>query len=110
MIKYIVVPERRMVKAILENTTYDACNKINKMMADTPFCVCSNKYLMPHQFVTEVFCDDRDEFNEEFGKARAKKIVLDNWRKSLNKRIDKFREDMLVLNGQVFETPEALEN
>lgn len=110
MIKYIVVPERRMVKAILENTTYDAYNKINKMLVDTPFCACSDKYLMPNHFVAEVLCDDRDEFDVEFGKRRAKKIILDNWRKSLNKRIAKFREDMLILNGKVFETPEELEN
>ena len=110
MIKYVVVPERRMVKAILENTTYDACNKINKMLRDTPFCACSNKYLMPNRFVVEVPCDERDEFDVEFGKRRAKKILLDNYHKSLDKKIAKFREDMLVLNGKVFETPEALEN
>ena len=110
MINYIVVPERRMVKAILEDTTYDAYNKIKKMLRDTPFCACSDKYLMPNRFIAEVICDERDEFNEEFGKARAKKIVMDNYHKSLDKRIAKFREDMLVLNGKVFEIPEALEN
>ena len=51
MIKYIIVPERRMVKAMLENTTYDACNKIDKMLRDTPFCAYSDKYLMPNRFV-----------------------------------------------------------
>ena len=110
MIKYIIIPERRMVKAILENTEYDACNKIAKMLRDTPFCAMSNKYLMPNRFVAEVPCDERDEWNEEFGKARAKKILLDNYHKSLDKKIAKFREDILVMNGKVFETPEALEN
>ena len=110
MIHYIVVPERRMVKAILENTTYDACNKIDKILRDTPFCACSNKYLMPNRFVVEVPCDERDEFDAEFGKRRAKKILLDNYHKSLDKKMAKFREDMRVLNGKVFETPEALEN
>ena len=110
MIKYIVIPERRMVKAILENTTYDAYNKINKMLVDTPFCACSDKYLMPSRFVATVPCDERDEFNEEFGKQRAKKILLDNYYKSLDKKIAKFREDALVFNGKVFETPKVLEN
>ena len=110
MIKYIIIPERRMVKAILENTEYDACNKIAKMLRDTPFCAMSNKYLMPNRFVAEVPCDERDEWNEEFGKTRAKKILLDNYHKSLDKKIAKFREDILVMNGKVFETPEALEN
>jgi hypothetical protein len=109
-IKYVVVPERRMVKAMLENCEYDAYNKINKMLGDTPFCVCSDKYLMKNRFVVELYCDERDEFNEEFGKKRAKKILLDNYYKSLDKKIAKFREDALIFNGKVFETPKALEN
>ena len=110
MIKYIVVPEQKMVKAILENTEYDAYNKINKMLRDTPFCACSDKYLMPNRFVAKVICDERDEFDVEFGKARAKKIVLDNFYKSLDKKVAKFREDVLIFNGKVFETPWADEN
>ena len=110
MIKYVVIPERRMVKAILEGTEYDACNKISKMLRGTPFCAASNKYLMPSRFVATVVCDEKDEFSEEFGKNRAKKIVLDNYYKSLDKKIDHFREDVLVFNGIVFDTPAELEN
>ena len=110
MVKYIVVPERRMVKAIIENTEYDAYNKINKMLRDTPFCACSEKYLMPNRFVATVYCDERDEFNEKFGKDRAKKIVLDNYYKSLDKKIAKFKEDVLVMNEKVFANHEAIEN
>ena len=110
MVKYIVVHERRMVKAIIENTEYDAYNKIKKMLRDTPFCACSDKYLMPNRFVATVYCDERDEFNEQFGKDRAKKIVLDNYYKSLDKKIAKFKEDVLAMNEKVFATPEAVEN
>ena len=110
MIKYIVIPEQRMVKAILESTEYDACNKIAKMLRDTPFCAFSKRYMMPHRFVAKVVCDEKDEFDVEFGKARAKKIVLDNYYKSLDKKLDYFREDALVFNGKVFETPAELEN
>ena len=102
MVKYIVVPERRMVKAIIENTEYDAYNKINKMLRETPFCTCSDKYLMPNRFVASVYCDERDEFDVEFGKARAKKIVLDNYYKSLDKKLARFRKDTLALNSRVF--------
>ena len=109
-IKYVVIPEKRMVKAFLENTEFDACHKIDKMLQDTPFCVYSEKYLMPNRFVAQVVADERDEFNVEFGKARAKKIVLDNYYKSLDKKIAKFREDALIFNGKVFETPKVLEN
>ena len=110
MIKYIIIPERRMVKAILENTEFDAYNKINKMLRDTTFCACSDKYLMPNRFVVEVPCDERDEFNAEVGKKIAKKILLDNYHKSLDKKVAKFKADVLAMNEKVFATPEAVEN
>ena len=109
-IKYIVIPEKKTVKAFLENTEYDACNKISKMLRDTPFCACSDKYLMPKNFKVILVCDKRDEFDENWGKNRARKILLDNYYKSLDKKMAKFREDMLILNGKVFETPKELEN
>lgn len=109
-VKYVVVPEKKMVKAMIENCEYDAYNKINKILRGTNFCACSEKYLMPNRFVVKVICDDRDEFNAEFGKARAKKIVLDNYYKSLDKKIAKFREDVLIFNGKVFETPDGIES
>lgn len=103
MIKYIIIPERRMVKAILENTEYDAYNKIAKMLRDTPFCAVSKKYLMPNRFVAEVTCDERDEFDVDFGKQRAKKIVLDNYHKSLGKKISYFKKDARAMNCKIFE-------
>lgn len=109
-IKYVIIPEKKTVKAFLENTEYDACNKISKMLRDTPFCVCSNKYMMPKNFKVTLVCDKRDEFDETWGRNRARKILLDNYYKSLDKKIAKFREDMLILNGKVFETPEVMKN
>lgn len=103
MIKYIIIHERRTVKAILENTQYDACNKIAKMMKDTPFCAISNKYLMPNRFVVEVPCDERDEFNVEFGMKRAKKILLDNYHKSMDKKIAYFKKDLKAMTEKIFE-------
>ena len=109
-IKYVVIPEKNTVKAILENTKFDACHKISKMMRDTNFCAMSEKYFMPNRFISKVVCDDRDVFDVEFGKNRAKKIVLDNYYKSLDKKISYFKEDLLILNGKIFETPENFEN
>ena len=111
MIKYFVNEDKRQVIAVLENTKWDACNKIEKMMADTEFClVIVNKYLMPNQFKVTVTCDPRDEFDVEIGKKIAKQRLLKNYYASLDKRVDKFREAALVFNGKVFETPEVLEN
>ena len=111
MIKYFVNEEKRQVIAVLENTEWDAYNKIEKMIADTEFCLVPNKkYRMPSQFKVTVTCDPRDEFNIEVGKDIAKKRVLKNYYASLDKRIGKFREASLIFNGKVFNTPEALEN
>lgn len=103
MIKYIIIQEKRTVKAILENTQYDACNKISKMIGDAPFCAVSNKYLMPNRFVVEVPCDERDEFDVEFGMKRAKKILLDNYHKSLDKRVAYFKRDVKAMSEKILE-------
>lgn len=103
MIKYIIIPEHKKVKAILENTEYDACNKISKMLRDTPFCAVSNKYLMPNRFVAEVTCDEKDEFDVEFGMKRAKKILLDNYHKSMDKKIAYFKKDLKTMFENIFE-------
>ena len=111
MIKYFVNKNKRQVIAILENTKWDACNKICKMIADTEFCVApNNKYIMPNQFKVTVTCDPRDEFDVEVGKKIAKKRVLKNYYASLDKRVDKFREATLILNGKVFDTPKEIKN
>lgn len=104
-IKYVVIPKKNTVKAILENTEYDAYNKINKMMRDTGFCVCSDKYRMPNRFVANVVCDPRDKFDVEVGKRIAKKRILDRYYKSLDRKVDAFRVAAMELNGKIFETP-----
>jgi hypothetical protein len=111
MIKYFVNEEKKQVIGLLENTRWDAYNKICKMVRDTDFCVVPNeKYMMPSEFRVVVQCDDRDEFDPEVGKNIAKKRILDRYYPALDKRVNKFFDAALVFNGRVFETPEALEN
>jgi hypothetical protein len=111
MIKYFVNEEERVVVAVLENTKYDAYNKICKMMRDTDFCVVpKDKYMMHSAYRAVVKCDERDEFNEVIGKKYAKERVLAHYYEALDKRLDEFRASVLVMNGKVFETPEILEN
>ena len=108
MIKYFVIEDRKQVIALLEGTKWDAYNKICKTMRGTDFCVAPNKkYLMPNHFKVVVSCDSRDSFDPEFGKKRAKKILLDNYYKSLHKRLDRFNDAALILNGKVFENPDV---
>jgi hypothetical protein len=107
MIKYVVLEDKKTVIAILENTRLDGINKINKVMGvdagTSPFYVSHSKYLMPNIFKATVVCDPRDEWNVEEGKKFAKKKVLKNYYKSLDKRMDMFRDDLGKLNRKVFD-------
>lgn len=93
-IEYVVNEEKRSVTAILRGTKFDAVNRINNRLRDTDWeidpCGALDKFLMPDKFVATVKCDERDTFNEQFGRGRAKKIVMDNYHKSLNKRVRNF--------------------
>jgi hypothetical protein len=111
MIKYFINEEKRQVIGLLENTQWDAYNKICKMVKDTDFCVVPHeKYMMPSEFRTVVQCDDRDEFVPKIGMEKAKKRILDRYYPALDKRINNFFDAALVFNGKVFNTPEAIEN
>lgn len=108
-IKYFINEEKRQVIGLLENTKYDAINKIEKMLGDTEFCFCaSRKYLMPNEFRAVVQCDPRDEFNIEEGMRIAKERIMKRYYPALDKRVNKARVALLILNGKVFETPEAI--
>lgn len=108
-IKYFINEEKRQVIGLLENTRYDAINKIEKMLGDTEFCFCpSKKYLMPSEYRVVVQCDPRDEFSVEEGKKKAKERIMKRYRPARDKRVNKAREALLILNGKVFETPEAI--
>ena len=110
MIKYFVNEEERKVVAVLENTRWDAYNKICKMTRDTDFCVVpKDKYMMHSAYRAVVTCDEKDEFNEEVGKKYAKERVLEHYYAALDKRVDEFRASVLVMNGKIFETPEIVE-
>ena len=111
MIKYFVNEEKRQVIGLLDGTRFDAVNKINKMMLDTEFCVCmGEKYMMPSDFRAVVTCDPDDKFDVEVGKQIAKKRILERYYAALDKRVDKFREALLVFNGQIFNTPDEMKN
>lgn len=111
MIKYFINEEKRQVIGLLENTRWDAYNKVCKMVRDTDFCVVANeKLMMPDKFRVVVQCDERDEFDPEIGKKIAKERLLKNYYASLDKRVSKFYDAALVFNGKVFETPDAIEN
>ena len=97
-IKYYPIPEKRQVVAVMSNTQYDAYNKIDKIMRGTGFCFspCGSneygKYLMPDTFKVVLTCDERDTYDVEEGKKIAKKKLMRNYRKSMNKRVTAFKK------------------
>lgn len=106
-IKYYSIPEKRQVIAVMPNTQYDAYNKIDKIMRETNFSFmpCGtneyNKYLMPDNFKVVLTCDERDVYDEEEGKKIAKQKLMRNYRKSINKRLAKFKKEFAQLAAVV---------
>lgn len=111
MIKYFVDEDERKVIAVLENTRWDAYNKICKMVRDTDFCVVpKNKYMMHSAYRAVVTCDEKDEFDADIGKKIAKERVLEHYYAALDKRVDEFRNSLIILNSEVFDMPAEIEN
>lgn len=101
MIKYIDKPEENITVAVLEGTKYDAINKINKYMRNTNFCVSDKKYEMPSYFRVFLRCNPADVYSVEEGHRRAKKIILDNYYASMDKRINAFKNDVKHMNFMI---------
>ena len=94
-IKYYTNLEKRQTIAVLSGTKWDAVNRINKLMDDTGLFVrwsTLSKYYMPDTFKVVVTCDERDEFDVEVGKQVAKRKLMRNYYKSLDKRLAKFKK------------------
>ena len=108
-IKYVVIPEKRKTIAILEGCKWDAVNRIRKMTGD--YINCYNpKYLMPNRFKVSTVCDPRDNYDVEEGKRIAKDKLMRNYYKSMDKKIEVFRNDLININSRVFKTPPELMN
>ena len=105
-IKYVVIPSKRKVIGLLENTRYDAVNKISKMTKDVRgFCFWDEgRYVMPNKFKSEAVAAATDDFDPEVGKAIVKERLMKKYYNSLDKRVDKFYEDVIALNSKIFKT------
>lgn len=99
-IKYYTIPEKKQTIAVLPNTKWDVYNKIDKMMAETGFRFTPNgsnafkQYMLPDNFKAIVTCDERDEYDVEEGKRQAKKKLMKNYHRSVDKRLAKFKADV----------------
>ena len=101
MIKYTSLPDRRITIATLKGTKYDALMRINKLIDGAD--VYADKYLMPDKFKVVLYCDERDEFNISEGKKIAKKKLMKNYYRSLDKRMNLFLSDVQKLSKKMEE-------
>lgn len=100
MIKYAINHEKKQIKAFLEDTAYDAINVIDKAMncnGGINFCYCSKHMLMHNQYSGTVTLRGGDVWDEEKGKALAKQKCLDNYHKALDKRLNRFYNDLATM-------------
>ena len=109
-IKYYDIPERGMTVGVLCNTSEDALRKIAKITSDTTLCAWNARYLMPDNFRAVAKVHGDDVYDQAVGRQIVKEKLMKKYYKVFDAKIDRFRHDLLVLNGKVFETPEALEN
>lgn len=98
-IKYVVLPEQKQVIAILKNTKYDAYNKAMKLCREmtkgqSNVFICPNmeKLLMANEFKVVVPCKEGDTFDPEVGKRIAKRICLEKYYNSFDKKINRFKK------------------
>ena len=109
MIKYYYKPSTRQTFAVLNGCRFDAVNKIGKLMGNLEWCMCSNKYMMNDTYRVSVKCSDEDVFSEEEGRKQAKAKLMKKYYKDFDRCVDRFKTDLIELNGRVFETPAELE-
>ena len=105
-IKYYSVPEKGMVVGVLMNTSADAIHKIEKITEGTAFCAWNKKYIMPNQFRAVAKTYGGDQFNEEVGKQIVKEKLMKRYYKSFDSKMSEFCNDLIILNGRAFKTPE----
>lgn len=107
-IKYYYNPKKRGTIALLSDCRYDFLNKINKMTANTGIILCGDKYLMKNEYKGIVYCNEQDVFDEQVGRDKAKEKCMNRYYKDFDRLWGMFQEELLVLNGKIFETPEEM--
>lgn len=103
-IKYIVLPEQKKVIAMLKNTKFDCYNKAMKICKEVSdhcphiyLCPDPNKMMMPNEFKGVAICHEDDVFDEETGKSIAKRICLDKYYRSFDKRLNTFKDELRAI-------------
>lgn len=115
-IKYVVIPEKKTVIAILKNTKLDAyykamkiCRGITEGCPNVYICPNPDKLMMPNEFKGVAICKDNDVFDEEVGKGIAKRICMRKYYNSFDKKIAKFKDDLHLTGIRTFHETNRVE-
>ena len=111
-IKYISIPEKKATIAVLHETEWAAVDNIKSVLDGTKsLWFDPTKYRMKSSYKATVICRDGDEYSEERGREEAKKKLMRNYYRSLDKKIDEFIEDInTAMYRVVARCPERKEN
>lgn len=90
-IKYVFVPQARLVKCILSDTRYEAVNALMNM--DDCFSGYNKDYELPCQFVGVAHCSENDVWNPEIGKRVAYDKARAKLDRSLFKRLQHYVDE-----------------
>lgn len=100
-VKYYVDEKNRKTVAVLEGCRWDAINRIRKLMfSSSGYCrymMGEEDCFMPDTFRAVVTCNELDEYNIEEGKRQAKKKLMRNYHRSLDKRIIRYKKYLMSL-------------
>ena len=91
-VKYVVVPQARLVKCILSRTSLEAIRSLDRMDCSYPYASEDN-YLLPDQFVGTAHCSENDVWNPEIGKRVAYDKARAKLDRSLFKRLQHYVDE-----------------
>lgn len=104
-VKYIVVKDKGIVRAVISDCKFDALFAFNKkFMFPSTTCLTMDiafghesdeKFTMPHQFSAVARCHAEDEWDEEIGKKIALKKLSEKYNKSLDKHLANMFDTMI---------------
>lgn len=102
MMKYAINENKKQIKAFLTGTEYDAIHIIDKAMgSNNNFCYCSPYMFMNKQYSGTVTLRGNDVWDVEKGKALAKEKCLANYHKALEKRLNRFYDEVSTLANTI---------
>lgn len=93
-VKYVVIKDKGIVRAIISGCKYDAFDAFDKkmMLPSTHYlALCANgdheKFVMPYQFSAVARLHPEDKWDEETGKKIALKKLSEQYNHSLDKHL-----------------------